>query len=536
MRTQLFVLPALCLGGAALLLAPARSSQAFSKLGGNLAAGQRDLRVHDNFADPTANDNTTPSPQFPVWLGAELAIWKAATEWASQSHSDGSGDPTQPVLGSGGANFDAFWAGAATSWGNKNGNIVSTISTCSGGVLAYTETPISDGWRIRFCESSWVWNDGPGTIPAGQFDIQGIMVHEYGHAIGLGHSSVNGTTMFPSVGSGVTSIRSIEADDIAGVKCVYGVKSVVKPAIVATVGNSGAGTLTIHGSNFHATNNEVWLCSNVPTIPSVNPRVKLTGIASTGGTVITISVPSNAGPGDVMVKLPTSNGGSSLSNAFPTDLVGTFGIVPLTAGPVLTSLSPPAVAALVPGTGRTVELAGAELQRVVSVQLDAEPVDPSRWRVLDGTRIEIDLPQLASLGAHVLCVSDGTAASALDFEVVAPAAPVLELATGEPLSRVQRDDGLTLRLSGQPGSRQLLLVSSASLPSQNALVSLEIGAGFGELVSAGIHTIPAQGWLELSISSLPDPGVAGQALYAQSVALGARPFAVSNLQSVFLVR
>ena len=68
MRTHLLVLPGLCLGGAALLLAPAPHSVAFTKISGSLGEGQRDVRVFDNFADATADDNAA----FQALLNGEL--------------------------------------------------------------------------------------------------------------------------------------------------------------------------------------------------------------------------------------------------------------------------------------------------------------------------------------------------------------------------------------------------------------------------------------------------------------------------------
>ena len=196
MNTKLFVLHSLLLGGAALLVLPARESQAFSRLGSNLSVNERDVRVLNNFSDASANDNTTPSSQFPGQTGAALALWKGVVEWGSQAHGNGTGDTTQAALGSGGANFDGFWAGRTTAPGGTNNNVVSKINTCSSGVLAYCEAPFQNGWRIRFCDS-WVWNDGPGAITGSHYDLQGVMTHEYGHALGLGHSTVNGTTMWP---------------------------------------------------------------------------------------------------------------------------------------------------------------------------------------------------------------------------------------------------------------------------------------------------------------------------------------------------
>ena len=54
-----------------------------------------------------------------------------------------------------------------------------------------------------------------------EYDIDGIMTHEVGHVIGLGHSSVAGATMYPSISACNTSARSLAADDIAGRDDLY---------------------------------------------------------------------------------------------------------------------------------------------------------------------------------------------------------------------------------------------------------------------------------------------------------------------------
>lgn len=56
---------------------------------------------------------------------------------------------------------------------------------------------------------------------SGEYDIDGIMVHEVGHVIGLGHSNVSGATMYPSVAACNTGNRSLEADDRAGRDDLY---------------------------------------------------------------------------------------------------------------------------------------------------------------------------------------------------------------------------------------------------------------------------------------------------------------------------
>jgi len=314
--TKLF-LPATALTGAALLLIPVEPAVGFSTIGGSLGYTQRDVRVYNNFPDAASNNNTIADENFPGFTGCFIAFWKGASEWASELNGGtGNGDPAQNGgLGSGGANFDPFFAGETNNGGGTNDNIVSSVSSCSSGVLAYCETPISNGWRIRMCEQ-WTWADGPGTNLGNGVCIQGVFCHEYGHALGLGHSTVNGATMYPSISGSGTPARSIANDDIAGVQFIYGVRAANKPKItgIGVTGNS----MTVNGSGFTGSGNQVWFTPSGTTSTGGNPIVSVTNLSSNGSS-ISLTIPSNAGPGNVMVKT-SGNGHDDMSNAWPCDL------------------------------------------------------------------------------------------------------------------------------------------------------------------------------------------------------------------------
>jgi hypothetical protein len=323
MRIRALALPTLCLAAGALLLAPAESI-GFTTIGGSLSLTHRDVRVFDNFTDPSANNNTSSDPDWPGFNGAELAIWKACGEWSSELHGlTGNGDPHQPGdLGSGGANFDISWQGNAPGIGNTNSKTHSEISGNGNGTLAFTETPISDGWRIRYYRDPWIWQDGPGTgIGTGNnIDLQGVACHEYGHALGLGHSAVANSTMGAYISGNAVTARSLHADDQAGVQFIYDVIDLTKKPHIDNV-TLVAGVVTVTGTQFAATANELWFTG------SGGGRVTVGGLAS-NGSVISALVPVSAGPGDIQVKKGGVTGKKGLSNAFPFDPGGGGGSDP----------------------------------------------------------------------------------------------------------------------------------------------------------------------------------------------------------------
>lgn len=343
------LLAAAALAGAALLLAPARPGTAFTLLGFSLPVAQRDVRVFNNFQDPSANDNTTPDASFPGATGAPLAIWKGIVEWGSELHGDGGGDPSQPFdLGSGGANFDATWQGLAAGPGGLDDNVFSALASCGGGVSSFIEAPDASGFRVRFCEDL-LWDDGPGTaLTPGALDLQGLATRSYGFALGLGHSAAVGATMTPVLLDDGVSLRSIEADDVAGIQAIYGPRAAAKPRITGIVGN-GDGTLSVTGENFAPFGNEVWFTRGTPG--GDGTPVTVAGLASgAGGTSLTVAVPPDAGPGDVLVRSGSGGSGASLSNAWPTDAKAC--VASRAASETVRLGSPPNPDALRPGASR----------------------------------------------------------------------------------------------------------------------------------------------------------------------------------------
>ena len=122
--------------------------------------------------------------------------------------------------------FRFAYAGSSSQTTNTNDqiNLVLFRDAANGSAIATTYW-WSSGSRI--IDADIVFWDGGFTFFAGTagcaggFYIEDIAAHEFGHALGMGHSAVAGATMFPSVSSCNTGNRTLDPDDIAGVRSLY---------------------------------------------------------------------------------------------------------------------------------------------------------------------------------------------------------------------------------------------------------------------------------------------------------------------------
>jgi hypothetical protein len=126
-------------------------------------------------------------------------------------------------------------SGSVSGWQLGDGtpmlNFDDPEHACNGNCLAATFTGFyeqrTDGsYRITDADIvtndrvAWVSTAEPGGC-SGEYYIEGVMVHEIGHGLGLGHTNVTGATMYPSVSSCNNGPATTEADDEAGLNALY---------------------------------------------------------------------------------------------------------------------------------------------------------------------------------------------------------------------------------------------------------------------------------------------------------------------------
>lgn len=141
---------------------------------------------------------------------AITAIQAAAAAWSTQSNADFRfyymGQTTGKTVANNGKN-EVFFRAATSS------NIAETYRYWnSAGTLVDSD--------IVFYDASWKFFGGTSGCSGG-FYIQEIAAHEFGHALGLNHSSVSTATMSAGAPYCATWKSSLDADDKAGVEKLY---------------------------------------------------------------------------------------------------------------------------------------------------------------------------------------------------------------------------------------------------------------------------------------------------------------------------
>ncbi|GLY31485.1 matrixin family metalloprotease [Kineosporia sp. NBRC 101731] len=97
-----------------------------------------------------------------------------------------------------------------------------------GKVLAHADFPGSC-WSIaenppkplHFDDSEHIWVDG---AIRGAFDVETVALHEFGHLLGLTHTTVAGAVMYPAI-AGHSTLRELQPDDLERLRALYPLRS-----------------------------------------------------------------------------------------------------------------------------------------------------------------------------------------------------------------------------------------------------------------------------------------------------------------------
>jgi len=235
------------------------------------------------FPTPTAWDpgvNTARNGGHPAPGGATFSIMGAGLVDVTGFDSHG-GAPTQTFTGASYAGFSNAIVGAIASaaldiWASVSGftNLgqvadggfnsgaaepggaigdirIAAWSGFGAGVLAHAFQPGNEsifgaGGAVAgdtHFNSAFTWVDDANDVTGnGVFDLFTVMLHELGHALGLGHTNVANSVMNPFYAG---ANRTLGADDIAGIQALYGAPEVTGVPEPATLWLFGMGLIAL---------------------------------------------------------------------------------------------------------------------------------------------------------------------------------------------------------------------------------------------------------------------------------------------------
>jgi predicted Zn-dependent protease len=154
---------------------------------------------------------------------------------AQATYKFGSRYPTDPAWRDRARSAGQTWTNVqSSSWAwiedsNSNNKLTYAAIDGSSNTLAVTTSYFCGGSLCRFnmkMDNSESWYINTGTPGFNQIDLQSIITHEFGHALGLDHTTVGCSstappTMCPFYTVGTTDFRTLQADDISGVSTNY---------------------------------------------------------------------------------------------------------------------------------------------------------------------------------------------------------------------------------------------------------------------------------------------------------------------------
>jgi len=181
--------------------------------------------------------------------------------------------------------FDTPSSVTTVSGATDGQSVITFVDTRSnrsitGGAVAVTRL-ISDS-NGKLTDTDIIFNpqfEFSTTLHPDTFDIEGTLVHELGHAIGMGHAGSASSTMFATTARGSADLRTLTTDDIAYPRTVY-------PA----PGSTNYGSLAI----------DIKLSNGQPApgalVTAIDPaqNIILAGLSNTSGRALIAGIPGGS--------------------------------------------------------------------------------------------------------------------------------------------------------------------------------------------------------------------------------------------------
>ncbi|KAF5208294.1 Metalloendoproteinase 1 protein [Thalictrum thalictroides] len=89
------------------------------------------------------------------------------------------------------------------------------------GTLAHAFSPPDGRFHLDNAENWVVEGDVSTSSSNGAIDLESVAVHEIGHLLGLGHSSIPEAIMYPTISTGLKKV-DLASDDVEGIQVLYG--------------------------------------------------------------------------------------------------------------------------------------------------------------------------------------------------------------------------------------------------------------------------------------------------------------------------
>ncbi|RJQ36456.1 MAG: hypothetical protein C4555_07455, partial [Dehalococcoidia bacterium] len=231
------------------------------------------------------------------WPGS----WPTVSYWINENTGDTTGEgaavqAAAATWNAAAARFSFSYAGPTSTTNVQTYNGVNEViwgTDVTSGALAVTTTWFYQG-TYEIVENDMEFNDNYNWSTSGQYDIQTVALHEFGHFLNLSDLSSGSDKVMYYAYTGTK--RSLHSDDIAGIRYIYG-SSITAPQVSNA---SGASSVTQTAAKLNG---------NLTSTGGENPTVHIYWGASDGGTTPT------SWANDV-------NLGTKAAGAFYTDISG----------------------------------------------------------------------------------------------------------------------------------------------------------------------------------------------------------------------